>query len=239
MTQPSGSSAQLDRDTIEYGPISGWAFVAVFLGLLSGAAVAGPILWFIPLVAVVISLIAMRKIAASAGQLSGWKLALLGLLAAVFFGIAGPARTFSRQYYLQARAVRFGEKFIDLLEQNQPLTAFQCTLSPGLRKPLSADESDVFAKTPDRKAAYETFLKIPSVKALLDAGPRAKVNLLSARYVGSSEIEDAVAINYQIATPDDGGKSTVVQLDAIRMISNGSTEQWRIIPPASTETSDR
>src|ERR1700690_198777 len=72
MTQPSGSSAQLDRDTIEYGPISGWAFVAVFLGLLSGAGVAGPILWFIPLVAIVISLIAMRKIAASAGQLSGW-----------------------------------------------------------------------------------------------------------------------------------------------------------------------
>ena len=163
MSQPIGSSAQLDRDPIEYGPISGWAFVAVFLGLLSGAAVAGPILWFIPLFAVVISLIAMRKIATSAGQLSGWNLALLGLLAAVFFGIAGPAHTFSRQYYLQARAARFGEKFIELLEQNQPLPAFQCTLPPGLRKPLARRRrSEVFAKTPDRKAAYDDFLENPA-----------------------------------------------------------------------------
>ena len=210
----------------------------MFLGLLSGAAVAGPILWFIPLFAAVISLIAMRKIATSARQLSGWNLALLGLLAAIFFGIAGPARTFSRQYYLKARAARFGEKFIEMLEQNQPLPAFQCTLPPGLRKPLTGDADEIFAKTPDRKASYDAFLKIPPVKALLDAGSQAKVDLLSARVVGGDESDDGVEVRYRITTTGDGAKSMVVFMDALRLQSGRSTEQWQIISPALRETGE-
>src|SRR5262249_49748232 len=101
------SLSPAERDIVEYGRISGWAVAAILLGLLSAAALAGPILWLIPVLAGVVSIVAMRQIRTSDRQLSGWHLALLGLLLAIFFGLAGPVRTISRQYYMEARAKRF------------------------------------------------------------------------------------------------------------------------------------
>src|SRR5215470_18782103 len=97
------SPTQVDRDVVEYGRISGWAVAALLLGFLSGAALVGPLLWAIPVLGIVVAWIGMRNIKASAGQLSGWHLALLGLLLSVFFGIAGPARTVTRRYVLEQR----------------------------------------------------------------------------------------------------------------------------------------
>src|SRR4051812_42983597 len=96
-------SPQVDRDLVEYRSLSPWAVAAVLLGVLSATAVIGPLLWFIPVTAVMVSLTALWKISASQGQRLGRGAALLGLMLAIFFGLAGPARTLSRQYWLETR----------------------------------------------------------------------------------------------------------------------------------------
>ncbi len=90
MSQPTATPAHGDTNIVEYGPYSGWSFVAFGLGVLSIAALAAPILWLIPGVTIVVALAAMRKIKRADPPLSGWYLALLGLIMACFFAAAGP-----------------------------------------------------------------------------------------------------------------------------------------------------
>jgi hypothetical protein len=238
MSQPTASSAQVDRDIVEYGRFSGWALVALLLGLLSAAAIAGPILWFIPLLGIVISLVAMKKIKASDCQLSGWHVALLGLLLSLFFGMAGPARTVSRRYYLETRAAHFAVKFMELLQQNQPAAAFQLTLPAGARKPIAADGADADEKNPSAKKAYDDFLALAPVKSLLRMGPQAKLELLSSTISASGDAQDEVVVRYRIHNPEvNGAKSTTVLMDVQRTLAYSSqTEQWRIVPWALSET---
>jgi hypothetical protein len=240
MSTTTGSSAFGDREILEYGPYSGWAFAALALGVLSAAALGGPTLWFIPVLALLVALVAMYKIKTSQRQLSGWHLAVLGLLLAVFFGIAGPTRTISRRYYLDARAARFAARFIELLQQNQTLAAFQLTQAVGLRKPLAAGQTAPSLKDTSATAEYAEFLKLATVKSLLDAGAQAKVEFLSAVLVGGSDSRDDVRVFYHIQLPSEGAsKSITVFMDVQRTLSyNNHVEQWHIVAPVLREIGD-
>jgi hypothetical protein len=193
-------------------------------------------LWLLPVLAFVISLIALHKIKTSDRQLTGQYVALLGLLLAVFFGVAGPAHTISRRYYLETRAARFGEKFMQLLQQNQPLVAFQLTRPAATRKPLAADEADPFPKDEKAKKAYQEFLQLSPVKSLRQAGSQTKFELLSSTFFAGNESRDDVALQFRILAPAGGDAKTTATTTLMyveRMLAYGShTEQWQIIPPA-------
>jgi hypothetical protein len=237
MSQPIASSNYGQRETIEYEPYSGWTFVALALGILSAVALAGPILWFVPVFAATVAIIALRKIGVSDRRLSGWHIALLGLLLAIFFGIAGPARFISRRYYLETRAARFADKFMELLQQNKPLAAFQLTLPAGVRKPLTADQTEPDTKDAKVQKAYTEFLKLATLKSLLEDGQQTKVELSSAILATSDDARDDVIVYYRIRFPSDSAvKTTNVFMDVARGLAYGShTEQWQIIPPAFRE----
>lgn len=238
MSQPSVSSARVERDIVEYGRFSGWALAALLLGVLSATAIVAPLLWSIPVLALVISLIAMKKIKTSEGRLTGWRVALLGLLLAVFFGMAGPVHTASRRYLIETRAAHFAAKFMQLLQQHQPLEAFQLTRPAAARTPLTPGQTDPYAKDPAAKKAYGEFLDLALVKMLLDAGQQAKIDLLSATYYAGDDSRDLATVKYQIQTPEKSGgvKSTALFMYVERTLAYGShTEQWRIIPPALRE----
>ncbi len=220
-----------DRDIVDYGRISGWALAAILLGLLSAAAIVGPILWFIPVMAAIVSIVAMRRIQASEHLLSGWYLALLGLLLAVFFGAAGPARTLSRQYLLQVRASHFAAKYLELLVQNQPLAAYQFTLSAGSRLVIEPGQTEPKDKSPDTKKKYDEFLTLAAVKTLLAAGPSAKIEPLSATFVIGDESRDDVGVKFRVVPPAGAdSKPTDVLMYVERTLAYGShTEQWQIL----------
>jgi hypothetical protein len=237
MSQPTASPAHGETNAVEYGPYSGWAFVALGLGVLSIAALAAPILWLIPGVTAVIAIVAMRKIKRADPPLSGWYVALLALIMAIFFGAAGPARTISRRYYLETRAVRFADQFMQALQQNHSLLAFQFTIYSGLRKPLQPDQTDLGTKDDKAKKAYADFLASPLVKAILESGDKTKIELDSATLVGSDGGRDDVIVAYHIQFPPDAAaKSTTVFLDLARGLTlPGNTEQWQVEPPAMRE----
>src|SRR5262249_25362591 len=221
----------------DYGRLSGWAIVALMLGVLSAAALAGPILWFIPVVAAAVAIATMRKITTSNRLLTGWHIALLGLLLALFFGMACSARIMSRRYYLEVRAVHFADKFMHLLQENQQAAAFQLTQPAGLRKPIEPENADPFATEPKAKEAFIAFLKVAPVKLLLNAGQATKINLLSAVVLPGDDVRDNVFIKYQIAAPADPGHKSIVSTVAQRSLAyGGNTEQWQLLPPGLRES---
>lgn len=227
-------SPQVERDLVEYRSLSPWAVAAVLFGVLSAAAVIGPLLWLIPAMAVIVSLIALWKISASQGQRLGRGAALLGLMLAIFFGLAGPARTLSRQYWLETRAQHVAAGFIDLLQHQRSYDAYQLTKGAILRKPPPADGTDPFAKDPDTKKDFDKFVEQEPIKSLLDPHQKISVESLSAKLVGSDDRLDDMEVDYRLRLAADGKEHSIqgrMYLERSLAYPNGN-EQWRIISPA-------
>ncbi len=231
---PVDSSAAEERTRVEYHAVSGWAIAAVIIGFLSAAALIGPLLWFIPVLGVCLSVFAMWRISTSGGELIGWNIALLGLILSILFGAAGPARTVSRHWWLQTRAEKFADGFMDLLQQNQPYIAQQFTLHPSQRKLAAADLPGLIAKNAKTQEAFDKYLKREPVKTLLEFGKKAKVERLSSQVLAEDERDD-FGVRYRITVPEDGGgtRSLEVSLIVERSLSyTGKAEQWQILDMA-------
>jgi hypothetical protein len=225
---------QVERDLIEYRSLSAWAVAALGLGILSAVAVIGPLLWLFPALALIVSLIALAKFRTAQGRLIGRGAALLGLLLAIFFGLAGPARSLSRQHWLETRAEHFAAGFANTLLQNKPLAAHQLTKFKLQRKPIPADDPDPYAKDPETKKDYDNFMKLEPVKKLLDQDQKAKFETFLARVVGSDDRMDYVEVGYRIRSEADGKNPPFegrMYLERIPAIGN-SDEDWRVVPPA-------
>ena len=222
-------SSEAGRETA-YRTISGWSVAALLLGILSGAAVVGPILWLIPVFGVAVSWIALAKIKRSEGQLSGWGVAVLGLLLAIFFGAAGPARAITRHVWLESRAENFAQAFNDLLKHDKPFAAHQLTRNAASRKPFAVEEPDPYAKDADTKKDYDAFLKLDAVKLLLGG---AEAKLFSANYAMGDERSDIVAVTYRLSAQSSEIKPMEALMYLERTLAYGTqTEQWRVITPA-------
>ncbi len=231
MTAPLADSNSLpaDGEVARYRAVSAWAIAALLLGLLSPLAFVGPVLWSLPLLCIAVALVAMWKISASAGELVGWSLALLGLLLALLFGLAAPAHTLTRQYWLESRAEAFADEYIELLRQGRPFAAYQLMLYPTLRKPLNTELPADYDKDPRAKQKYERFLQAEPALTLLAQRDRANFQRLSCQLLSSDDESDRVALRYRISPPQTGAAPVVIQLTVLRFL-DGKTgrEQWRI-----------
>lgn len=213
--------------TIQYRAISGLAVLALLLGVASAAAMVGPVLWVVPMVAVVVALIAMRRIQASE-DLAGWNIAFLGLLLALLFGVAAPARTISRQYWLTSRAEQFSRQFLTFLQEGKSHAAHQLRQRPAVRKLLTDDLPQSYEKDPESQKDLEKFVGEEPVKTLLEHGKDAKVERTSIDLVGRDDRTDLFAVHYRIV-PGAGVKAIDV-VAGVRRVVDLSTgrETWQI-----------
>src|SRR4051794_13749122 len=81
----------LDRDYESYRALSTSAVAGLIVGLLSCLAVLDWALVALPVIGVVLSVYAWRKIRAHSDELSGLRLAQTGLVLSCIFAAAGPA----------------------------------------------------------------------------------------------------------------------------------------------------
>jgi hypothetical protein len=212
--------------TIQYRAVSGLAVLALALGVLSAAAMVGPVLWSIPILAAIVALIAMRRIRSSE-DLVGWNIAFLGLLLALLFGVAGPARTISRHHYLASRAEAFCERFFDFLKQKNPHAAHQLRERVSMRKPLSDKLAESYAKDPGAQASLDKFVAEEPIKSLLEVGDKVKIERISTEAAGHDDRTDLFSVRYEI-TPT-GRKSMLASLVVRRTLDLATgMETWQL-----------
>jgi len=234
MSQAVHLSTRVEPEIVQYRVVSGWALAALVLGLLSPAAIVAPILWLVPAMGLAAALIAMWSITTAQGQKSGWYLAILGLLLAIFFGVAGPARAITRNLWLETRAERIAQVFVDLLRENKPLEAHELTKAASQRKPLGENAMELIEKNPDMKREYERFLNTELMKTLLERGETAEVELSSASFLGSNERQDVLTVPYHIGSKDAAKPLSVsgeIGLERTTEMMTGR-ELWRVMPMA-------
>ena len=123
------SSPEQPEELKEYRRLSLFAISAFVFGLLSITALAHPILWLLPLLAIILATIALIRIQ-QGGDLAGRPLAVIGLALALLFGSCSVTWTWAREATLSRQAQSHVEHWFNLLAEGQFLVAHQLTKAP-------------------------------------------------------------------------------------------------------------
>ena len=139
MNQPPGNAFSLsegfEAEQVPYRSVSKLAVAALVLGFLSLLALIDPLLWTVPVVAIVLCWLALRSIARSDFVLTGRWCALCGLGLAMMFGVAAPAKWIIYRQMIRQEARQFADEWWQHIKQDAPERAFQLTERPTMRQP--------------------------------------------------------------------------------------------------------
>ena len=201
-------------DLPSYRALSALAVIAVILGLASALAILSPALWILPLAALVVAVVALRRIATADPPMVGRKAALLGLFLGVFWGVAGVTTHFSQQWIVRTQAQAVAQQWFQYMLRGQTPQAHQLTLAPG-RRDLRVDElNTVYASTPALEERLEGFLAQPGPAAVLRFDPSSEVRYIATEDQHRSSENDYVLMAYELAQP---GPSKATQRMVVEM----------------------
>jgi len=218
-----------DDEIAEYRALSVSAVVGLILGLLSVLALVDPLVWLLPLAGVLVSALAMGKIARAAPALTGRKAALAGLVLSVLFGSAAVTDWVTYRALARSEARQFALLWFELLAQREPKKAFQLTLPPRERHPLDEGLTQFYREGPRWHRLLLDYVERPVVRTLLALGPRAVVRYYETGGQESGGDRDKL---YQVfaVTFDDGGekKTFFVGLTLHRIDLESGRAAWQI-----------
>lgn len=197
-----------EPDVSQYRAISVLAVVSLILGLLSPTAMFSPLLWVLPPIALVVSVLALRRIAFFAPALIGRKAALTGLALSVALSIAAPVHWLSYRWVMRNEARQFGPLYFQYLAKQEPHKAFQLTEPPEARQPLDENLWKYYSTHPETYEEFEGYLKRPVVRTLLALGDRAIVRYYDTEWQYQDGREDVVYQTYAVTIDNDGEQQT-------------------------------
>ena len=196
-----------DEELTRYQSVSGLAFVALLLGLLSWTAMFAPALWTVAFLGVVVGVAALAQIRRRAPALLGRRPALVGLLLSVAFSFAGPAQVLANRWLIRNDGRRIAAEFLRDLQQGQPAAAHQLTLAAGRRAPPSVELAASYYVGSEARAGLESFIAQPEIQTLLTLGGKARIRFYDTEFQGHDDAGDAVRLVYAV-TYDQAGQKT-------------------------------
>jgi len=215
--------------SMEYRSVDRWAVAGCTLGLLSPLAFVTEVLWLIPLLAVVASAVALRRLAVDDSR-SGRGAALFGLGMALLFGVAPLSQRITTQLILREQARPLAEQFLEYLRQDHPERALMLHAMPDYRQPLDNDLWDFFRNDQESQVKLRKFLQNPTTRALLALGTRADIQYYKTAAVGI-DTNRAVASYWFTVTYDDAGKKKTFIVSVLmerNPTKQASLHPWRI-----------
>lgn len=183
----------------EYRAVSGLAVGGLLLGLASVLAFVHPTLWAMPVVAVVVCGLALRRLAAERSTLVGRRAALIGLAAALICGISSPIQYFVSRYQMRADAIRAARVWFTALREDRPWAAHQLTLWPEGR--WSLDDAGLVGKYTAEPDRLKSYAKNDAVRLLLTLGKQCHVrhyeNVGVVSTIGGQDVIDIYAVTVE------------------------------------------
>jgi hypothetical protein len=185
----------------EYRPLALSSVFALLLGLASPLVLANPILAIVPLAAAIVSVVALRQIAAASEGLSGKRLATAGLcLAALFLGW-GLAGHFHHQAHVRQTAREFADDWLRVVSEGDLPRAYQLHVAREYRQdPHSIKSRPTSSGLPDPEIT--DFFNDPAVKAFVAAGPDVRFRFEETVHQSSDSLADRVVLKYTFDTKE-------------------------------------
>jgi hypothetical protein len=221
-----------------YHPLSSMAVVGFLFGLASILTLVSLKFAFIPLLGLVLSALALRRIALLEKVMTGRRFALAGLTLSLLFGLAAPTRVAIGRWQMRSESRRFAGQWFDMLKERQPYMAYQLEVAPAIRSTPDKMAKDLSQQMP--RMQFERFLGRSVVQILLTLGERAHV-----QYFEELSLVDKVGLRgtndvYAVTVDDRGERTTFfveLQLERTKSYVDGSWEwlirsaEFRTTPP--------
>jgi hypothetical protein len=218
-----------DAELAAYRALSAQAVLGLIFGLLSPLALVDPMLWWIPMVGVLLSGLAIRRIKKD-DSLTGRKMAAAGLVLSVVFATAAPTDWLLYRRMVRNEARQISSLWFQFLAQDEPQKAHQLTLAPAVRQLLDHRLWAFYRNDPKLRQALEGYVKAPTIRALLALGPKAQVRFFdTAGQIRDENDDDVVTELYAVTYEEEGEKkSFFVAVQAVRHKLATGEAGWRI-----------
>jgi hypothetical protein len=156
-------------------PIRISGFVALLFGVLSFVGVLGLPLMFVPLVAAILAIFAIRPYQGDrpVGVIAGW----IGLFCAILFAAWGTTERHYKTKQMSSQATRFAAEWLALLGQNEIELAVELQVDPSRRQPESMSLADYYKRSPAAIESIKQFNEQETLKKLREAGDKPKWEL--------------------------------------------------------------
>jgi len=213
-----------DEEVARYRAVSSLALAGLFVGLLSPLALLTGVLWLVPLTAIVLSGLALRRIAVRSPDLVGRPAAVAGLLLGVAFLVAAPVDDLVYRYYIRQQARQFAQIWIDAVQHGEVYKAHQLTVDPQRRRPLESNLADYYRLNPKPRELLNLFVKEPATRSLFALGRDAKIRF----YEPAGDGLDSAQLTYAVTFPDkpDQPKTFFITLVLQRFVDNNGRANW-------------
>ena len=141
----------------QYQSVSPLAIIAVGMGCASALALAHPLMWWLPFVAMLSAFAALRSIHRSDGALTGKRLAILSISLSLFFLTWATTRMVVGRSIEKRQARVMTNAWLDVLKSGDLYTAHQWAVSGWRRQPLGTVLPDHYESDPELAAEFEKF----------------------------------------------------------------------------------
>ena len=218
----------------EYRALSVWAIVALVLGLFSGVAIAAPLLAVVPLAAMTVGGIALRRIALHSDRLSGRWMAMVPFILAPLFLGWGFSREFSRRERLFTHAREFADEWLSILNRNQPYFAHQLKVQGKNRLDTYTDLVVAYQRDEGAADGLRMFRESSPMKEILAAAPQAKFHFEEFLRHKQDGFNDTVIMQYAYETPASGKSTCWITVKRTYSNYTGRAD-WHIVEATTTK----
>jgi hypothetical protein len=219
-----------DAEFSEYRAIAPQSVLALICGLLAPLAMVDSMLWSIPILGVLFSCWALRRIKAGAPAITGRKMALFGLTISLLFLVAAPTDWLVYRRMVADEARVFADQWFHFMTHDEPQKAYQLTTTPQTRQPLNNRLWSYYRHSPKVREQLETYVKSPVVRTLLALGPKAQVRFDQIGGQSRSSNNDEVDLWYAVTYEEQNEKkSFFILVRALRSELKSGGADWRIL----------
>ena len=229
-SERSGFGDSQDAEVTQYQMISGLAVTGLLLAFLAPVAVFHPTLWIVPAVGIVVSLIALKRIAAAAPAMIGRKAAVFALVLSVLSAAVACSQWAAYRALIDGEARRYAEHWFAYLRNGEPHKAYQMAEYPENRLALDENLWEYYAEGTDGRRDLESYLRREEVESLLALGDQALVRYYDTETIYRDHGNDLVVQVYAVTSEREGEKRSYFLRMTMRRHSMPETGRtyWQI-----------
>ncbi len=217
-----------DQQSVDYRPLSKAALLSLLMGVLSSVAVFHPVLWVVPLLGLAISLGAIWKFTQHGSEFTGRQMAIAGLLLAIVFGTAAPAKWYTSRQLIVRQSQAFADRWIELVRSGELEFASDFKMTPGFRRLAGMTLDGWYKIAPDAKDAHEMFADDNSVIRLSRMGKAGTVQFVKVLAVIRKNHSDVVRLEYEVSPDATDPFGLVIAVERAINLEQSEDPQWVI-----------
>ena len=216
------------RGEEQYHPLSLTSVVSLVVGLLSCLALAHPILYVVPVIAIVLSLVAIHRIRSADGEVTGHNFAVIGLALACLFGSWALAYELTSRKLLSEQARWVVDQWITYVQNGELQQAHQLMLRPQDRAPRDVSLANHYLGNIKFRQAFQRVFAAEPAKAIAAAGMKSEIRFHKTIEILKDTANSAVNQEYTFKDPNSNGRRHSFELLIVRSESQQGPGGWYI-----------